>query len=584
MPGERVQFTKGKGYYAAPIDYTAAAAPQVNAIVRPQLDAATQARDAALQQTQQRADFITNLYKALAAIQQPGADQAAANYQAAGDRQATYAKGFSVGQQLATQKAAEQAQGLVAQQGLPGGQVQDQSQAGADVLYGLGGYNPASVFNAGSAALKTVAGQKTGDTQAAGALLSTAGLLSGGQQAESDYAKQLGQIEAQRAQLLPSLAKDLQNADYQRANYALGVAKANQAAAAAAAKAGAAANTINPTLSAAFGYAVNAQGEIVPDKNGKPIPYTPYVKPTVAGPTKLQVKTVNGHTVTFDPSTGTFYLPGTQEAVDPNSLTKPAKPPSAKQLSGARTYVGQAQQGYYAALNDSATPLSTSQLSAIAKSGSMTLGQLLQVTDPGTLQSLGIGYVKVGPHDDAKIQNLYVTLAKKYGLPARQAFNIVANVYKNWGAAKRAAYFPKDSAAQGAAFNSSSASQKAIAVTNLAREALGTPYVWGGAKPGGFDCSGLLYYVWGRVGVQIPRTTYDQWSAGKPVSRGALQPGDAVFFKGSDSIVRGGRTLPGHVGMYLGGGKVIEAPYTGANVEVTSLAGHRDYMGARRFV
>jgi cell wall-associated NlpC family hydrolase len=118
--------------------------------------------------------------------------------------------------------------------------------------------------------------------------------------------------------------------------------------------------------------------------------------------------------------------------------------------------------------------------------------------------------------------------------------------------------------------------QKAL---HLVQSAMGTPYVWGGAKPGGFDCSGLLQWAWGKLGIQIPRTTYDQWSAGKAVPRGRLRVGDAVFFRGSDA--RG--NLPGHVGFYIGNGKFIEAPHTGANVRISKLAGRRDYQGARRF-
>jgi cell wall-associated NlpC family hydrolase len=118
--------------------------------------------------------------------------------------------------------------------------------------------------------------------------------------------------------------------------------------------------------------------------------------------------------------------------------------------------------------------------------------------------------------------------------------------------------------------------QKAL---NIVREAIGTPYVWGGSKPGGFDCSGLLQYAWAKAGVKIPRTTYDQFKTGQQVGRGQLKRGDAVFFRGSDS--KGG--LPGHVGMYIGGGKFIEAPRTGSKVHVSTLAGRTDYMGARRY-
>ena len=124
------------------------------------------------------------------------------------------------------------------------------------------------------------------------------------------------------------------------------------------------------------------------------------------------------------------------------------------------------------------------------------------------------------------------------------------------------------------------ATRRTQAAISLAEDYLGTPYVWGGDNPNkGFDCSGLLQYVWSRAGVSIPRTTYDQFRAGTPVSKSSLQPGDAVFFTGSDPQ----NGLPGHVGMYLGGGKIIEAPHTGADVQISNLSDHKDFVGARRY-
>jgi cell wall-associated NlpC family hydrolase len=119
--------------------------------------------------------------------------------------------------------------------------------------------------------------------------------------------------------------------------------------------------------------------------------------------------------------------------------------------------------------------------------------------------------------------------------------------------------------------------QEALKAVALAKRYLGTPYHWGGASPQtNFDCSGLLQYVWGQQGVNIPRVTYDQWKSGRPVQRKALQAGDAVFFEPTS---RG----PGHVGMYIGGGMFIEAPHTGAVVRISRLADRKDYMGARRY-
>ena len=111
-------------------------------------------------------------------------------------------------------------------------------------------------------------------------------------------------------------------------------------------------------------------------------------------------------------------------------------------------------------------------------------------------------------------------------------------------------------------------------VVAIAMSQLGTPYVWGGAAPGGFDCSGLVMWSYAQVGVVLPHSSYAQWNYGVPVSADQLEPGDLVFFDGL-----------GHVGMYIGGGQFIEAPHTGAFVQISNLADRMgDYVGARRIL
>src|SRR4051794_27258118 len=89
-------------------------------------------------------------------------------------------------------------------------------------------------------------------------------------------------------------------------------------------------------------------------------------------------------------------------------------------------------------------------------------------------------------------------------------------------------------------------------VVGLAMAELGKPYVWGAAGPNSFDCSGLVMYVYAKVGVSLPHNAAAMYSYGSPVAYGDLQAGDLVFFSGL-----------GHMGIYIGGGQFIHAPHTG---------------------
>jgi len=116
-------------------------------------------------------------------------------------------------------------------------------------------------------------------------------------------------------------------------------------------------------------------------------------------------------------------------------------------------------------------------------------------------------------------------------------------------------------------------------LVDTAKKYLGTPYVWGGASPKGFDCSGLMQYTYSQNGISIPRTAREQFKSGTAVSQGNLRPGDLVFFKGS----KGSAEAPGHVGMYVGNGQYIQSPKTGDVVKISNLSSRKDYVGARRY-
>jgi len=100
---------------------------------------------------------------------------------------------------------------------------------------------------------------------------------------------------------------------------------------------------------------------------------------------------------------------------------------------------------------------------------------------------------------------------------------------------------------------------------------LGVPYVYGGASPSGFDCSGLVMYVYAQLGISLPHYTVAQWNATQPISQSQMLPGDLVFFDGL-----------GHVGIYIGNGQFVDAPHTGSVVRIDSISGFGSFDGARR--
>jgi peptidoglycan DL-endopeptidase CwlO len=110
-------------------------------------------------------------------------------------------------------------------------------------------------------------------------------------------------------------------------------------------------------------------------------------------------------------------------------------------------------------------------------------------------------------------------------------------------------------------------------IVQYAKNYLGVRYTYGGSSPAtGFDCSGFTRFVYGHFGIDLPHYSGAQFQLGRRVS-GALRPGDLVFFDGL-----------GHVGLYIGDGRFIHAPHTGATVSIDLLSDHGSYDGARRLL
>lgn len=97
------------------------------------------------------------------------------------------------------------------------------------------------------------------------------------------------------------------------------------------------------------------------------------------------------------------------------------------------------------------------------------------------------------------------------------------------------------------------------AIARLSHRYLGTPYVWAGTTPSGFDCSGFVRFLYAHYGMDLPHSSYAQWELGQHVARSDLRPGDIVFFG------------TGHVGIWLGNGRFIHSPHTGTVVSINSI-------------
>lgn len=130
----------------------------------------------------------------------------------------------------------------------------------------------------------------------------------------------------------------------------------------------------------------------------------------------------------------------------------------------------------------------------------------------------------------------------------------------------------------GAPANSPTGSGVRDQIVSLAMRYLGTPYVWGGTRPGGFDCSGLVQYVFGKNGVKLPRISYQQADAGHKVSIKNLQPGDLVAWD-ENSRNPGADHIAIFAGYRNGKPEIIEAPHTGADVRLRILGADEGAWG-----
>ncbi len=113
-------------------------------------------------------------------------------------------------------------------------------------------------------------------------------------------------------------------------------------------------------------------------------------------------------------------------------------------------------------------------------------------------------------------------------------------------------------------------------ITRLAQSFVGTPYKWGGTSPSGFDCSGFVQYVYRKVGINLPRVSYQQANAGRRIGLGKLQAGDLVAW---DNSTRNNGA--DHIAIYIGAGMIAEAPRPGVPLRVRKLGTNEGAWGVR---
>ena len=200
---------------------------------------------------------------------------------------------------------------------------------------------------------------------------------------------------------------------------------------------------------------------------------------------------------------------------------------------------------------------------------------LLWVAPPGTTPEQAAAYRQiVAARPGFRVESLPAALAAVDAPagtgPARSA--------GRWSSAGALATATLVAGYAATAYRLASAPARARTVLSWAEAQLGKPYQWGAAGPGSFDCSGLAMAALAQAGITLPHDADAQWQQTRayPIAEDQLAPGDLVFYAGSD----GSLTAPGHVGIYVGDGEIIDAPYTGADVRFDPLAGIGGYVGA----
>jgi cell wall-associated NlpC family hydrolase len=217
------------------------------------------------------------------------------------------------------------------------------------------------------------------------------------------------------------------------------------------------------------------------------------------------------------------------------------------------------------------TPAEAAALAARLPTGR----DVLWVAPPGTTRQQAATYrAIVAAHPGFRVESLPAAIATVNAASR----TVRASGAGGWSPTGALATATLVAAYASTAYRIESVSTQARTVISWAEEQLGKPYQWAGAGPKTFDCSGLTMDALAQVGITVTHNANAQWQQTRShsVAENQLAPGDLVFFAGSDGTL----TAPGHVGIYVGNGEIIDAPYTGAFVRFDPLTSIGGYVGA----
>jgi len=297
------------------------------------------------------------------------------------------------------------------------------------------------------------------------------------------------------------------------------------------------------------------------------------IAPVTAAPTRRQVLLVTdagvgtAATDLAKSMTGQMVKVQTDTVSDTRSLADQA--PAARQIAtpGGQLLV--------VAVLANGTPAQAAALAARLPAGQ----DVLWVAPPGTTQQAAAYQAIVAAHPGFRVESLPTALAgvnaPAVNAAAGRTPTTSAGTWSPTGALATATLV---AAYASTAYRLESVPAQAGTVVGWAEEQLGKPYQWGAAGPGSFDCSGLTMAALAQAGITVTHNADAQWQQTKihPVAEDQLAPGDLVFYAGSD----GSLTAPGHVGIYVGNGEIVDAPYDGANVRFDPLTSISGYAGA----